>query len=69
MPVDLPGGISTFLDGPDDQRLATPAIAGGKDSINTGGILTELSLEVGARIGLQAQLGNQSLLGTVRPDK
>src|SRR6185437_10461011 len=62
--IALPRGAPAFVDGPDDQALPAPTVAGGEDTFDAGGESSVLRLDVGARIRAQAELREQRLLRT-----
>ena len=54
--IHLAGGTAPLVDGPDDEALAAPHVAGGKYAGNVGGVIAVLGFGVGAGILLDAKL-------------
>lgn len=62
--VDLPGSLSTLMDGPDDQTLAATTISSGVDLRNARAILAHRSVNIRARVLLHIQLVQQVFFWT-----
>ena len=54
--IHLAGGTAPLVDGPDDEALAAPHVAGGKYAGDVGGVIAILGFGVGAGILLDAKL-------------
>src|SRR5208283_2360733 len=62
--VALAGGAAAFVDGPDDEALAAPAVAGGEDALDAGRVLLVFRLDVAAGVGLDLEILEDRLLGS-----
>ena len=66
--VDGAGGTAAFIDGPDDEGLATATIAGNKNALEVGGefsVLTDKGLPIATRVlDLEAKHFPNDQLGT-----
>lgn len=61
--VTFSGDAPSFVDGPDDERLATAHIASGEDSRDVGHVDIMLGFDVGACVGFESELLNDFLFG------
>ncbi len=62
VPIALACCAAAFVDCPDDQALASTAVAGGEDAVQAGRELTVLGFYVAAGIGFDFQILEQHLL-------
>lgn len=60
---------TALVDAPDDQALATAAVACGKDAIDRSRVLARRRLDVGPRVLLQAELLDARLLGAKEAER
>jgi hypothetical protein len=61
--VALAGGAAAFVEGPDDEGLATAAVAGGEDAGDAGGVFLVLGFDVAAGVGFELEGLEERLLG------
>ena len=61
--VAFAGGFAAFVDGPDDEALASAAVTGGEHGGDVGGVFSVVGLEVETLVMIQAQLVGNRLLG------
>ena len=61
--VALAGGFAAFVDGPDDEALASAAVTGGEHAGDVGGVFSVVGLEVETLVMIEAQLIGDRLLG------
>jgi len=61
--VDFARRLAALGDGPDDQRLAAAAVAGGEDALHRRGVAAGRRLDVAARVLVQLQFVDDVALG------
>ena len=66
MDIDGAGGLAALCNGPDNQRLAAPHVAGGKDVGHAGLKPAEVRLHVAARILGYPELAHNALVHRVQ---
>jgi hypothetical protein len=59
--IDVTGALATLVDAPDNERLSTAAISGGKDTRQVGVVFARRCLDVLARVKLD-NVGHDTLL-------
>src|ERR1017187_2786687 len=62
--VALAGGATAFIEGPDNEALAAPTVARGKDAGDTGCIGAVLCFDIGTLVTMDTQLLEQLVFGS-----